>query len=269
MGKVIFLNIDGTIRDFDGTIPASGIKALQKARRNGHEIVVNTGRAHFRISKSILDIGFDGVIASSGGYVEYRGERIGYKYFTQLAYIEFMKDLLENHCVVEMANDKEGYVLKDSWEEYLRIVKRLAWYASDMEISLPKPVETLLDVPEVQRLVVFSDRVSRREIVSKWGYSFHITDLKFPYEGRWAGEITPNYITKAEGLRQIMKIKECPLEDSIAIGSGDNDTEMLAVAGYGIAMGNGTKEAQVAARHVTKRLEEDGLWKAFDYMGLL
>ncbi len=37
MGKVIFLNIDGTIRDFDGTIPVSGVEAIKKARQNGHE----------------------------------------------------------------------------------------------------------------------------------------------------------------------------------------------------------------------------------------
>ena len=39
MGKVIFLNIDGTIRDFDGTIPVSGVEAIKRSeeRRVGKE----------------------------------------------------------------------------------------------------------------------------------------------------------------------------------------------------------------------------------------
>ena len=115
MGKVIFLDIDGTIRDFDGTVQESAVEAIRKARRNGHEVFLNTGRLYCRIEKKIRDIGFDGVIASSGGYIEYKGERIAHKYFTQLAYIELMKDLLEQRCVVEMGNNKGGYVFQENW----------------------------------------------------------------------------------------------------------------------------------------------------------
>ena len=81
MGKLIFLDIDGTIRDFDGTVLESGVEAIRKARQNGHEVFLNTGRLYCRIEKKIRDIGFDGVVASSGGYIEYQGERIGHKYF--------------------------------------------------------------------------------------------------------------------------------------------------------------------------------------------
>lgn len=269
MGKVIFLDLDGTIRDFDGTIPVSGIEAIQKARQNGHEVVLSTGRAYFRISRQILDIGFDGVIASSGGYVEYKDERIGYRYFTQLAYIELMKDLVQRRCVVEMENNKASYVLRDSWADYQELAVYEKLYGEEEERLMPIPVESLLDVPEVQRLVVFSSSITKRDILSKWGYSFHITNFGFPYEEKWAGEITPNYTTKAEGVRRIMKLNERSREDIIVVGSSENDVEMLAVAGTGIAMGNGTQEAKEAADYVTASLKEDGLWKAFEREGLL
>ena len=32
---------------------------------------------------------------------------------------------------------------------------------------------------------------------------------------------------------------------------------------------NGDKEVKVAARHVTDPIREDGLWKAFEFLGLL
>ena len=271
MGKVIFLNIDGTIRDFDGTIPVSGVEAIKKARQNGHEVVLNTGRAYFRIGKEILDIEFDGVVAGSGGYVEYKGERIGYRYFTQLAYIEFMRDLMEYGCVVEMESNKRSYILESDWEAYRRISREFWRYLHirEDEITMPVRVKTLLDVPEVQKLVIFSDKLSRHDIVSKWGYSFHVAGLGIPCNGKWVGEVTPNYITKAEGAYQILKAREIKKKDMIAIGCSEKDVSLLAFAGFGIAMGNGTKEAKIAARHVTASIKEDGLQKAFHFVGLL
>ena len=270
MGKVIFLDIDGTIRNFDGTIPATAAEAVRKARQNGHEVLINTGREYFRIEKEVLDIGFDGVIASSGGYVEYKGEKIARRYFTQLAYIELMKDLLEQRCVVEMGNSKESYVLRDSREEYQRILDEVFQGKSMCrEPLVPVWVESLLDVPEVEKLVVFGRDDTSRTVLSKWGYSFHITDLRISVPGIWAGEITPNYSTKAEGMRQILKAKECGREDTVAVGDSDNDIEMIRYAGTGVAMGNGTEWVKEIADFVTAPIMEDGLWKAFVHMGLV
>lgn len=270
MDKVIFLDIDGTIRNFDGTIPATAAKAIRKARQNGHEAVINTGREYFRIEKEILDIGFDGVIASSGGYVEYKGEKIVHKYFTQLAYIELMRDLLEQHCIVEMGNSKESYLLRDSLPGYQKVLDQvLPRRDADKSIIMPVLVESLLDVPEVEKMVVFGSGDTSREILSKWGYSFHITDFRIPGSGMWAGEITPNYSTKAEGMRQILKIKEYNREDAVAVGDSNNDIEMIRYAGTGVAMGNGTEWVKEIADYVTAPIMEDGLWKAFVHLGLV
>ena len=134
---------------------------------------------------------------------------------------------------------------------------------------MPRPVESLLEVPDVEQLVVFSRDEVSREILSKWGYSFHITHLCLPYSERWAGEITPNYITKAEAIRQILKMRECGREDTVAIGDGDNDIEMIRFAGTGVAMGNGSPWAKEIADYVTAPIKEDGLWKAFRHLGLV
>ena len=63
----------------------------------------------------------------------------------------------------------------------------------------PVPIDSVLDVPEVEKLVVFSNQMSGEDILAKWGYSFHIVNLSVPYEEKWAGEITPDYINKSEG----------------------------------------------------------------------
>jgi hydroxymethylpyrimidine pyrophosphatase-like HAD family hydrolase len=44
------------------------------ARANGHKVFLCTGRSMAELWDEILEPGFDGVIASAGGYVEYEGE---------------------------------------------------------------------------------------------------------------------------------------------------------------------------------------------------
>ena len=229
MGKIVFLNIDGTIRDFDGIIPDSAIKAIHMARENGHKVCISTGRTYTRIDKEILDIGFDGIISSSGGYVEYEGECISHRYFTQLAYIELMNDLLLHQCVVEIETGRESYVLSQDMEAYLAIRERMYENpeVAKKGVKPPVPIDSVLDVPEVEKMVVFSNRMSGEDILAKWGYSFHIVNLSVPYEEKWAGEITPDYINKSEGIRQILLAGDYTREDSIAIGDNDNDLEMI------------------------------------------
>ena len=67
MGKIAFLDIDGTIRAFDGTIPDSAVEAIHEARRRGHQVCISSGRALDQIEKRIIDIGFDGIIFGNDG----------------------------------------------------------------------------------------------------------------------------------------------------------------------------------------------------------
>ena len=42
--KYIFLDIDGTLVDFQGKLADSALKALKTAKSNGHKLFVCTGR---------------------------------------------------------------------------------------------------------------------------------------------------------------------------------------------------------------------------------
>lgn len=43
MGKIIFLDVDGTLIDYDAKLPASAAKAVDMARANGHKVYICTG----------------------------------------------------------------------------------------------------------------------------------------------------------------------------------------------------------------------------------
>jgi hydroxymethylpyrimidine pyrophosphatase-like HAD family hydrolase len=72
--KAVFSDVDGTFVDDRGVVPPGAREAVVAARANGHEVFSCTGRSMAELWDEIVAPGFDGVIASAGGHVEYEGE---------------------------------------------------------------------------------------------------------------------------------------------------------------------------------------------------
>ena len=45
MSKIIFLDVDGTLVDYESYLPDSAVMAIRKARENGHKVYISTGRS--------------------------------------------------------------------------------------------------------------------------------------------------------------------------------------------------------------------------------
>lgn len=71
--KIVFLDIDGTLISGLTAPSERTVEAVRSARAKGHKILLCTGRNMPIIGKDILDVGFDGVIASAGSHVEVEG----------------------------------------------------------------------------------------------------------------------------------------------------------------------------------------------------
>src|SRR5699024_11845144 len=72
--KLIFLDIDGTLISAMDHPSILVKQAIQTARANGHKVFLCTGRNMPIIGDDILEIGFDGIIASAGSHIEIRSE---------------------------------------------------------------------------------------------------------------------------------------------------------------------------------------------------
>ena len=70
MSKIIFLDVDGTLVDYNNRVPESAVKAIRLAREKGHKVYVCTGRSRAEMQDAIWDIGIDGMIGGNGSYVE-------------------------------------------------------------------------------------------------------------------------------------------------------------------------------------------------------
>lgn len=71
--KVVFLDVDGTLVDYENHLPQSAVEAVQRARANGHLVYICTGRSHAEVQPELWDMGLDGMIGGNGSYVEHQG----------------------------------------------------------------------------------------------------------------------------------------------------------------------------------------------------
>jgi len=75
---------------------------------------------------------------------------------------------------------------------------------------------------------------------------------------RWVDIVMPG-VSKANAAASVAERLGVRQDETIAIGDGDNDLEILRWAGLGIVMGNGTPRAKAAADWIAPPIEDDGV----------
>ena len=91
-------------------------------------------------------------------------------------------------------------------------------------------------------------------------------------QGRWHPEftdITTRHADKGRALATIADHVGIPLERTVAFGDGGNDISMVERAGVGVAMGNGIAELKAVADMVTSSVDDDGVARALQELGLI
>ena len=73
MRKIVFLDVDGTLINYEAKLPASAAKAVDQARANGHKVYICTGCSKAEIEQRNL-CELDGMIGGNGAYVEDDGK---------------------------------------------------------------------------------------------------------------------------------------------------------------------------------------------------
>ena len=72
--KVILIDVDGTLVDYENHLPPSAVEAIRMARAQGHLVYICTGRSRSEVYDEIWNIGLDGMIGANGGYIEHHGD---------------------------------------------------------------------------------------------------------------------------------------------------------------------------------------------------
>lgn len=279
MSKIIFLDVDGTIVDYDNHIPNSARQAIRKARENGHLVYVCTGRSKAEMPDDIWNIGFDGMIGGNGSYVEHKGQILQH----QLIPYETAKravDWLESRGLEFYLESNNGLFASRNFREAARPTLRayaLGKGASEEQVLHMEAEDALHGL--VYGGELYRDDLNKISFILH-SYQDHL-DSKEAFQelkaGTWGGrgeealfgDLGVKDIHKAYAVDVILQHLGANREDTIAFGDAKVDIPMLEACQIGVAMGNGGPEILAMADLITDDVREDGLYKAFEKLGLL
>lgn len=270
MGKVLFFDIDGTLVNSHGVVPASAKNALEQARHAGHQLVICSGRSGHQIPQWIYH-DFDGLINCTGARVICNGKVID-EHFVLAGDVKRAREVLENAHGVLIGQTEECTVLsKESYDYFYDFLVRIGRPKERIENMLGNAIITPA-MEECTRIKKFFYRRSDKtveELAEELGDIFTIEAASFEKDSRDCGEIICKGINKSYGMKKYLEYRGVSREDAIAFGDGPNDLDMLSYAGIGVAMGNGLDEVKEKADFVTKDIDEDGIAYAMRELGLI
>lgn len=246
--KLLVLDIDGTLLEPDHEITARVRSALLLAHAAGCRIVLATGRASFEVVEFFRMIGLpDGLAVCSNGAVIASmpsGEVLFQETFDARPVLDTLLEHVPSaRIAVEIAG--VGYAVTAEFP--------------DGEMLGPQRVEdvrSLLAEPVIR--VVVRDPEQTSEDFHALTARLAIRGASFAVGYRAWLDLGPLGVTKASGLRKVAALLGISPAETLAIGDGHNDLEMIRWAGRGVAMGQAPVELRDIADAVTESVARDG-----------
>ena len=272
--KIIFLDIDGTLTEPGKNIPPeSALRAIRQAREAGHLVYLCSGRNYDMLSP-LLRYPFDGVVASSGGYI-LCGEELIYDCPMTPTQQALVLEVLEQNGIFYTVECLHGTYTDERFKEFLK--KHAAQDNNSEVLRWREEVETALHIlpmseyrgEPIYKILLLARKMEQVEEAR------HVLDKEFFFsipQGGWMGfvdaELVNRKFDKGKAVQRVCRYLHIPVEDSIGFGDSVNDREMMKAAGLSICMANGSDEVKALADEVCPAVTEDGLYKAFAAHGL-
>ncbi|HEP1818858.1 TPA: HAD family hydrolase [Streptococcus suis] len=279
MSKIIFLDVDGTLVDYHNRIPESAIRAIRQARENGHLVYVCTGRSRAEMQPELWEIGLDGMIGGNGSYVEHQGQVVMHQLLSEED-SRAIVDWLHERGLEFYLESNNGLFASENFRERARETLRI------YSMNKGKTAEEVADqeVEDVIHGMIFDGQLYRNDLNKVSfvldSYQDHLDSKQaFPQlvantwggrgESALFGDLGVKDIDKAHAISVLLDHLGASQTDTIAFGDAKIDISMLDYCAVGVAMGNGGAEIMAMADMITDDVEEDGLYNAFEKLGLL
>ncbi len=271
--KLIFLDIDGTLTPAGSNVPPeSAMKAVRMAQAKGNPVFLCTGRNPGMLAP-VLALGFEGAVAGAGGYV-FAGDKVLFDCPMPMEEFETGMRLLKEQGVFRTIEAKDttwgdedlGDFLAQAGEGNSELVRWRKALAEQLNI---RPMAEYDGSPIYK--IVFMCKEARqlepaRQALEK-NYNFVVQDVAAHH--CLNGELINRKFDKGRGVKIVADYYGLPIEDTYGFGDSMNDLEMIQTVGTSVCMDNGSPKLKEISDLVCPAVEADGLYWAFEKLGLI
>lgn len=270
MVRIIYLDIDGTLRDEVTGISVKTKAALQQCQISGIQVVACTGRSPDCIQEDVLALGLDGIISGGGCYIRYGNEPLFSRHLSSLIVKRFLAYAAIYQLGISLELEK-GIYMNDSMADFYKtdFHKKFSGYSS-IEIAelLRRNKLCYQDTiaryrPEkdlVHKICVIGEHERLKELQSRLTGSIQVIQDQ-PWDGKWYLECLPAGCSKGTAVKWLNRFLHIPREYSMSFGDGGNDIDLLQAVGIGVAVEGGDPRLLRLADSVCEPPARDGIYK--------
>jgi Cof subfamily protein (haloacid dehalogenase superfamily) len=256
--------MDGTMLDSDTQIPEKNRRAIADAIGRGVYVTISTGRMYksARLFAELLGIRDVPLMCYNGSMIRrMNGETVSHLRLDMDAARELLDVFRKRGIYVQSYIDDELYVRDFDDQKYKYYANNFGMPGQPIGDSIYTP-----EVPPTKLLAVTSglneSRGLIRELSETFGKRIYVTTSNADFV-----EVMNPEASKGKCLRKLADILGVDMENVMAIGDGDNDAEMIKMAGVGIAMSNARDSAKQAADVIAPSNDECGVaWAIEKYV---
>ena len=272
--KLIFLDIDGTLTEpGKNVLPPSAVDAVCRARGKGHKVVLCSGR-NYGMLFPVVQYGFDGLIASAGGYIEYDSQVVYDCPMTSQQQTKVM-DIFKESGIYRTIGGRNHSYTDEGFKEFLaentqsEANSELLRWRIQIENELGIYPMSEYDGEPIYGMAFMSrgaERLKKPMQILQEEFDFCIQDEDAC--GIVNGELSSKDFDKGKAVERLCDFLSISKENTIAFGDSMNDLEMLQAVEIGVCMANGSPSLLKIADMVCPSVTEDGLFKAFQKLEL-
>jgi Cof subfamily protein (haloacid dehalogenase superfamily) len=268
--RLVALDIDGTLLDGRGRIPAENLAALHEAAGRGLHLVVVTGRsipfalqAVEPLPDPLTVIAYNGAVARVRG-----GATLAVRQLDREVAVGLLTATRSWRASTLVQFDREGagqtMVDRMSWDHpnrrgYFAKIQHLVRAVDELELALDDdpPVQVAFNGP-----CALMDEVVRALGGIDTGGRVAVSITAYPARDFTLVDVNAAGATKGQALADVARHFGVARDDVFAIGDNHNDVDMLQWAGTGVVMGNAEPELLSLGLPVTATNDAAGLARA-------
>lgn len=223
----------------------------------------------------VLQFGFDGLVASAGGYIEYKGQVVYDCPMTPEQQTRAL-DVFKESGIYRTIGGKNHSYTDEGFKEFL--AENMQSKANSELLRWRIQIENELDIRPMSEYdgepiygMAFMSRgaesLEKPMQILQEEFDFCIQDADTC--GIVNGELSSKAFDKGSAVKRLCEFLGISKEDTIAFGDSMNDLEMLLAVEMGGCMANGSPSLLKIADMVCPSVTEDGLYAAFEKLKLL
>ncbi|HBI63758.1 MAG TPA: hypothetical protein DDX51_01380 [Clostridiales bacterium] len=261
MYRLIALDLDGTVLTSDVDILPSTAEAVAYARSRGVKVIVCTGRIVGEAAVFAKEIGASSLLISAGGAAisDVRNARNVKEWAMPWDIGAQVVEAVQNRPVTVMIYVGDRLYLNPYSDEILSNTKRTEGFWAS-KVVLPD-VAAAIREHKFPVSKVFA-RGETEVLAEALGEINLLPGIHITRSAENNFEVMPKGVNKGLALRELAHVMGISLDQIMAIGDSDNDTDMLKIVGMPVVMGNGDDAVKQLARYITDTNDNGGVAQA-------